>query len=449
MTLGELKDEIQKYQYFEDTDIIDISLAAVIATRLKIGDPIWLVLIGPSSGGKSQILRPLALTDENFIHRVDDLTENTFLSASKTKSGNVSLLQRIGSLGMIVVSDLTVLFSKTSEVRATILSQFRMVYDGEMVKMAGNQVKPITWKGYVGIVAGSTPSIYGHFEEVADMGERFIYYRMKPYSPEKATRLSMKRKLYGKALDDKLASMYGEYIKEVVLLEKKRREETIGGKKWNEEPGEEPKKWENGGETGRGSEGLSDEVDERILKVAMFAEKVRTVAHSDRFEKVIDRIPVPAMPMRVALQLTSIAKALVLMRRSEGKGLGEGDMRMIDWCGYSLANEEKRACLGVLGRVEFDVSVSTQMIADKIGLDTTVIKVILQNMSATGVLVRTGGNGLSWRIKDKEDWELVRRIENIKDVDKYVDRDITAEEEGDMNLSLQEVYGSGKGQDGF
>jgi ABC-type polar amino acid transport system ATPase subunit len=74
MKLEDLKKEIEKYQYFEDTTIIDVSLAAILATRLKIGDPVWMIIIGPSSGGKSQILRPLSLTDPKFLHRVDDLT---------------------------------------------------------------------------------------------------------------------------------------------------------------------------------------------------------------------------------------------------------------------------------------------------------------------------------------------------------------------------------------
>ncbi len=152
---------------------------------MKIGDPIWLILIGPSSSGKSQVLRPLSLTDNKFLHRVDDLTENTFLSAMA--GADKSLLTKIGKHGMIVISDLTVLFSKSSEARSTILSQFRMIYDGEMTKHAGNLPEPLKWEGYVGILAGSTPSIYVNFEEVADMGERFIYYRMKPFNAVKAT----------------------------------------------------------------------------------------------------------------------------------------------------------------------------------------------------------------------------------------------------------------------
>ncbi len=406
MKLKELKTEIQKYQYLEDTKLIDVSLASIIATRLQIGNPVWLIIIGASSGGKSQILRPLALTDEKFLHRVDDLTENTFLSGLKSKEGEISLLNRIGERGIIVVSDLTVLFSKQAEARATILSQFRMIYDGEMTKFSGNTSKPLTWKGALGVIAGSTPSIYQHFEEVADMGERFIYYRMKDFDPYKATHLALTRKMFGKELDDKLSELYAGYIKEVV-------------KSYNDEEITIP-----------------EEVHKRIIEVSMFAEKVRTVAHKDRFKDTIDRIPVSAMPMRVALQLESIAKALCIIKNHE-KGkfvLDNDDLQILDWCGYSLANEEKRGVLKVIASMAYEATTTTSTIADKIGLATSVTNTILQNLSAVGVLERTGdGNSLQWKFKNKKDYDVVRRIEHLTETIVLDNREALVEEEVEQN----------------
>lgn len=408
MTLPEIKKEIAKYQYFEDTDVIDIALASIIATRLKLGDPVWLVIIGASSGGKSQILRPLSLTDSKFLHRIDDLTENTFLSGGKVGKGKEpSLLNRIGTLGMIVMSDLTVLFSKNKETRGTILSQFRMIYDGEMTKFVGTSEKPLTWKGHLGVLAGSTPSIYAHFEEVSDMGERFIYYRMKDFDREKATRLALVRRSYGKDLDQKLSELYAEYIREIVTAQD-------------------------------GEVILPESVQERIIRVAMFAEKVRTTAHID-FYRNIDRIPVSAMPMRVALQLSTIAKGLTVMR---GGTLSEDDLRMIDWCGYSLANEEKRGCLRILGSVSFETSINTSSIADLIGLPTEVVGNILQNLSSIDVLERSGdGNrGLTWKIKQEKDWQLVRYIEGISTYLEVKERETTDEEKTENDRIADEAF---------
>jgi hypothetical protein len=403
MKLTELKKEIEKYQYFEDTNIIDVSLATIIATRLKLGDPIWLVVIGPSSGGKSQILRPLSLTDPKFIHRVDDLTESTFLSGAKGV-GEASLLNRIGPKGIIVMSDLTVLFSKAPESRSAIMSQFRMIYDGEMIKSTGNSDKPLVWKGHLGVIAGCTPSVYRHFEELADMGERFIYYRMKDFSPEKATSIAMNRTMFGKELDETLANLYADYIKEVVSTAE-----------------------EHGPVT------LSEETNERIKAIATFAERVRTPI-SLNWDGEIDRIPVAAMPMRVSLQLVAVAKAISIIRRHEtgSTTLKEKDWLIIEWLGWSLANEEKRACMKVLGSIAYAPYINTSQVADKIGLSTAVTRNILQNLTAVGVVERTGsGEGLSWRIKNKADWEIVRRIEKIKEHLEVEEREVSEEEDNE------------------
>lgn len=403
MTLTELKAEIRKYQYFEDDSVIDVALASVISTRLSLGEPVWLVLIGPSSGGKSQILRPLALTQPEFMHRVDDVTENTFLSAMNSTSGDVSLLSKIGPKGIIVISDLTVLFSKSPEARTAILSQFRMIYDGELVKHAGNRPEPLKWKGSLGVIAGSTPSIYVHFEEVADMGERFLYYRMKEYDADIATTLALDRTLYGKELDSKLSSIYKDYLSSIVPP----------------------------------SDGLalSPEVKRRIIRASLLAEQIRTPIHTDWHGDRIVRIPVPAMPMRIALQLTSIAKGLLVMRQAEGlKDLTDNDIHTLEWCAYSLGNEEKRACLRILAAIPSGSYANTQTIADRVGLYTAVVENVLQVLAATNVIERTGSmsNDHMWRIKEDDDRRFIREIENIRGEEAFENRGLTATESREM-----------------
>jgi hypothetical protein len=413
MNLVELKKEISQYQYFEDTEIINITLATLLANRLKLGEKIWLIIIGPSSGGKSQILRPMALTDPKFLYRVDDLTENTFLSGMNLGSGKgeASLLKRIGDHGMLVMSDLTVLFSKSKESGTAILSQFRMLYDGEMVKHVGTKGKAVSWKGYLGVLAGSTPSIYSNFEEYSDMGERFIYYRLKDYSPEMATKLSLERKLFGAELDTKLAEYYNDYIKDVLVSKEKEVEIA-----------------------------LSQAVHDRIIQIAILAEKIRTSVHTNRFENVMDKIPVTAYPMRVALQLISLAKGLALIRHHEDSTyeLNEADLLSLEWCGYSLANEEKRACLKVLAKIKFGDYVRTTTVADEVGLSTDIIRRVLQNLAATGVVVRSGdGEALSWRIKREGDYRIIRRVERIEEVIVHVERETTEEESSESHESVE------------
>lgn len=415
MTFQELQKQIGEYVYTEDDGMARIALASIIATRMKLGDPVWMLMIGPSSGGKSQILRPLALTDTKFIHRIDDLTENTFLSGMKVKKGekDISLLKQIGTLGIIVISDFTVIFSKGAESKNAILGQFRMVYDGEMTKYSGTSNEPITWKGSLGILAGSTPSIYTHFEEVADMGERFINYRMKGYNIEKATRISLDRKLYGRALDEKLSDMYADYIKDSIMSIK----EAVPV--------------------------IDHKVHERIVQIAMFAALLRTPTHYDKFTKMIDKVPTSEMPMRIALQLSSLARGLMVMAYADTTEweLTEEDIGYLEWCAYSSANEERRACLKVLASLPTEEYVFSQSIADKIGLNTAVVSMNLQHLAAVGIVDRSGdGSGLKWKIKDLTHKAIIRRLEGI-DIDQIIEeREISHEDGGIGGLSLDELF---------
>lgn len=370
MTLDDLKTEVRKYVYMEDDTVIDASIACIIANRLNLGNPVWLVLIGASSGGKSQMLKPLALSDTKYMHTVDDVTENTFLSGAKIKDGDASLLHRIGSSGMLVISDLTVLFSKNSDQRNAILSQFRMLYDGEMVRRYGNQEQAVSWKGFLGIIAGSTPSIYRHFEEVADMGERFMYWRLKPYDEEKATRLALSRTLTGRALDEHLAEIYREYIEGVVRVARDNSHDNL----------------------------ITEDQKTHIIRLSLLAEKIRTSVNVDKYTKDIDRLPVPAFPMRTALQLTNVAKSLSIMR---GAPLTDEDMGIVSWLAWSLGNEEKRACLTVLANAH--ESISAKFVAHTIGLSTTATKNVLQSLAAVGIVDRFGDDmgTLKWGIKDE------------------------------------------------
>lgn len=419
MKLTELKKEVSKYIYLEDTGVIDVSLASILANRLKLGGKVWTIVIGASSGGKSQILRPISMANKKFIKRVDDLTDNTFLSGAKVKGGSNSLLKTENgsdwSHGMLAISDMTVLMSKSGESRGTILSQFRMIFDGEMTKYSGNMSEPITWKGNIGIIAGSTPSIYNVFEEVSDMGERFIYYRMKDYDPRSATNLALNRKKVDTALDEELAGHFEEYINDII---------------------EDYKEVEVK---------IPDYVNQRITDIAIFSETVRTAVHKDFKNEKITSIPVVAYPMRVALQLQAIAKAFCIMKHHEtgSYNLTEEELHILDWVGYSLANEEKRACLKVLASVDYEVGASTSAIADELGLETDVVRGFLTNLSAVHIVRRSGGDhDLRWYLNDKSYYDIIRRIEDINEVKELEEREATTEEDKEYEEKLANDFNS-------
>lgn len=380
MKLLKMKEEIQKYIYLEDTGVIDVSIASVLANQLKLDSSVWLAIVGESSGGKSQILKPIMNSNKEYFIKIDDLTENTFLSGAA--GGKHSLLNESRVDNMMVLSDLTVLFSKNKDTRNAILGQFRKIFDGELIKYIGTKEEPLKWQGRMGILAGCTPSIYRYFEEVSDMGERFIFYRLRPNDSYKATRLAMNRQFSGKEIDDNMTDLYQNYIKEVVQDMAERKSEIK----------------------------LTDEVKERIIEISMFAELLRTTVTTDKFKGTIESIPVTAMPMRTALQIKAVVKGMVAINVYEGEEVVD-IMKAIDWLGFSLANEEIRKVLEIMYSLPNGETVTKAEVADDIGLGTDAAGKILQRLAAVEVLERISGDGAhKFRIANERYYEILKRL---------------------------------------
>ena len=135
--------------------------------------------------------------------------------------------------------------------------------------------------------------------------------------------------------------------------------------------------------------------------------------------------------MRIALQLRSIALGMSVMRFNEDGewGMTEEDFVHLGWCAYSLTNEERRACIRVAANFDWNVVATTQYFADRIGLSTNMTKIHLQHLAAIGVFERGGdSNSLTWQIKDKKDYDLIRKLEGIVDNTEVVERERSSEE---------------------
>lgn len=391
MTLDDLKAKIGEYLYLEDTDVIDVILATIIANMSQQTMPIWMTIIGAPSGGKTQLILPLEFSQpsgKKFIHRITDLTPNTFLSGAirntKDSSGNkmpieTSLLKRIGTAGIMLFPDLTSLFSKDPTELQEILGTLRHIYDGALTKMTGNG-EPIEWEGKLGVLGASTSELYRHLERFSSMGERLMYYRMKPVKDRgAATDKALDRSVNGKELDTIIAGLYSEYIKDILSSSKKYE--------------------------------ICQKDKKRLRDASLFASLLRTniyVAYRTDGAR-IERFPESEMPMRTALQLMGLAQGFLMMNKSDE--LSERQMRTIEWCAWSLANDERRktlACMAYNPGTE-----KTGEIAAKIGMETDVVRSFLLQLSAIGIVSRkkeTDGKD-SWTITDGELIAFVRRIE--------------------------------------
>lgn len=75
--LNKFKAGIKKWLHIDDEEILDIVLAAMVSEKVG-GDPLWLFLIAPPGGSKTELLR--SFTDPNYFHHLSDMTSKTLIS---------------------------------------------------------------------------------------------------------------------------------------------------------------------------------------------------------------------------------------------------------------------------------------------------------------------------------------------------------------------------------
>ena len=174
LPLSEVKAVATKWLSLEDSTVIDVMLAVVVANQLAT-DPNWLLVVGPPSNAKTEVLRSLAGHPKTYF--LSNLTPTTLVSGLKPKKKmpEPSLLPKLDGK-TLVLKDFTTVLSMRHDNQAEILAQLREIYDGSYSKAFGNG-KVIDWEGHVGLLGAVTPVYDKHYSVIGTLGDRFLLYR--------------------------------------------------------------------------------------------------------------------------------------------------------------------------------------------------------------------------------------------------------------------------------
>jgi hypothetical protein len=399
----------------EDKLVVRAVVASVIANQLD-GSPVWLMVVAPSSGGKTEILMSLTTIIKDTVSMtqvVSDISPNSFISGMKSYEGDHSLLLKMPKEGgMLLFKDFTSILSKRKEDRAIIMSQLREIYDGSYTRVMGNGSK--TWEGRVGVIGGCTPAIYSAMQEFSVMGERLMLYQMLQPDRKEALRFVINKEKTGENGDAAQKAAMKEYIEAIFAA--------IEGKEMSHFA-------------------LAKETEEELIDVADFCTIARSgVEWNDRANHgagAIARLPSKEMPFRAVKQLMRIAKALVVMNLHEGKKdvLGEQDRQILYKIAFDSIPDMRRKAMQVIAG--YTGGATAAAIAMDMALPTDSTRRWLEELNALGIIERsssttTKANMEVWKMKP-EYATVVCKFENIVPVEgeKVVEGDEAGAEQSD------------------
>ena len=176
---------LKKWLYLEEQDIdfIDAALAALNDREIP-GDPVWLYLVAPPGGLKSELLRSFRVYKQGYT--LDTLTAATFVSGLTEKDPDTG--DRVPYAGIlqdldgktVIIKDFTTILNSSEETKTEIYGQLRSIYDGFYEKAFGTMREKISIEAVIGLLVGVTPVIDKYTRMQSALGERFLKIRNNP-----------------------------------------------------------------------------------------------------------------------------------------------------------------------------------------------------------------------------------------------------------------------------
>jgi len=352
MKLSQIKELYNQTYFMIDDMVLDLILAVTLGGKMP-GDPIWLMIIGGSSSGKSELINIVG--EVNFVHQISNLTENAFLSGAGRQGDDNSLLHQIGTTGVIVMKDFTSILSMRDDKKDMILGQMREIFDGYITKKTGNRKEVDEWRGKLNFIGGVTDTIYSKTEKSSAMGPRFINYVMPAFDREQRLKMLKAASKNTNDIKDKRAViqvMVRDFINEKI--------QTI------------PDKLKE----------VDDDFNSVLMILSDFVALARTPTERD-YKGILNLINSPEMAPRIYGQFYKLAQYFIYLN-DEAILSEEHKKLIIKLCLDSLP-KQRRLSLQELSRYDF---VTPKGLGHALRYPTKTTRIWLEDLNALGVCER-------------------------------------------------------------
>ena len=362
--LAALEAVFQKWLHLPDPGALHAVLGTVAANRLE-GDPVWLLLVGPPGGGKSELLT--ALFNLADVHPAATITEAALLSGVPKRehqgAAKGGLLREIGDQGIIVAKDFGSVLSMNRDARSQLLAALREVYDGSWTRHVGTDGgRALHWAGRVGFVGGVTPTIDRHHAVMGAMGERFILYRLPEVDPTIQARHALSHAGHEKQMRHELAT-----ATEALL------DETVDA-----------------------YHTFENEDAERLIEFATLVVRARSAVERDGYSRDIELIPDPEAPTRLVIVLRRLLQGLDQIGLERDRS-----WQVIAKAALDSVPAIRLSCLFTLYHEHDEARLDTNEIATRISYPAVTTRRTLEDLTAHGLVnvIPNPGKAHTWGLE--------------------------------------------------
>ncbi len=369
--LEKFKALCRKHMVIYDDRYIDVIFGVIFANRLN-SKPVWLYLISPPGGGKTEILQSLE-QDRREIYAVSILTAQSLISGRILSKGekDPSLLPKLDGK-VLVIKDFTAMLYSKWETLSAILGQLRDAYDGGCRKVFGTG-KETEYSSKFGIIAAVTPAIDKHANLLAPLGERFLMYRSPPVSREERIERAMaaSRNLSVEETEDALNCAAARILRR------------------------NPKQPE-----------LPDDLRQELLDLAELVARARCRVERDRTTREPMYFPEAEIPTLLGKQFADLALGLAMAR--EKPTVTADEVKLVQKVGLDSIPSNQLRLLKVLLSF-YPQPRETGLICKALRISRPWGTRWLEDFCMTGVVERIETNGSAcWRLND-QDATLLRK----------------------------------------
>lgn len=359
----------RKWLHLPNDEVLQVMFGAALANKLQ-GDPIWLFLVAPPGGSKSELLSSLSRSP--IVESTTSLTPHSLVSGASFSNGvDPSMIPKLNGK-ILVIKDFTTILSMHYTSRDEIFGVLRDIYDGRTEKTFGTGIKR-AYISHFGIIAGVTPKIEEFGVVHQSLGERFLKYRIntgqKTLSEADRIRRALQNINKENLMRDELCAIGNRCLAKPI-------------------PDRLPT--------------LPEEFFEYIVNLAQTCAMMRGVVERDRYTQQVMYKPATEVGTRLAKQLAKLAIGIAIYR----------DKSEVDWETYQIVR--KVALDTAPDRVEEIVrrtnelcphkgdAAKTSDISFRSRLPIATCFRILQDLELLKLVDRHGkGNRYEWSLSDK------------------------------------------------